>query len=239
MQSTNQLRRVFVWELPVRIFHWINALAIVVLCITGYLIGNPPALMSGAEASFQYTFGKIRFLHFAAAYVFIFNFIFRLYWGFAGNKYANWKNFIPTSRRYFQEVWKVFRIDILLKARTEHLSIGHNALAGFMYFIIFLFSAIMILTGFGLLASMGTWWLPRMFSWVSPLFGSDFDLRNWHHAIMWVFIVFTIIHVYLVMYHDYVEGRGELSSMAGGWKFIEEEIFQAEKAEREQKEKIA
>lgn len=239
MQRVNQLRRVFVWELPVRIFHWLNALAIVVLCITGYLIGNPPALMSSAEASFQYTFGTIRFVHFAAAYIFIFNFLFRLYWGFVGNKYSNWKNFIPTNRRYFQEVWKVFRIDILLKARTEHLSIGHNAMAGFMYFIIFIFSGIMILTGFGLLSSMGTWWLPRMFGWVSPLFGSDFDLRNWHHALMWVFIIFTIVHVYLVMYHDYVEGRGELSSMAGGWKFIEEEVFQSEKQQEEAKEKVA
>ena len=37
---------------------------------------------------------------------------------------------------------------------------------------------------------------------------------------MWFFIVFTMIHVYLVFYHDYVEGRGVISSMAGGWKFI-------------------
>jgi Ni/Fe-hydrogenase 1 B-type cytochrome subunit len=29
--------------------------------------------------------------------------------------------------------------------------------------------------------------------------------------------------VYLVFYHDYVEGRGEISSMGGGWKFIEED----------------
>jgi len=25
--------------------------------------------------------------------------------------------------------------------------------------------------------------------------------------------------VYLVFYHDYVEGRGTMSSMVGGWKF--------------------
>lgn len=38
------LREVYVWELPVRIFHWVNATAIVVLCVTGYIIGNPPAI---------------------------------------------------------------------------------------------------------------------------------------------------------------------------------------------------
>ncbi len=224
-----KLRRVFVWELPVRIFHWLNALAIVVLCVTGYLIGNPPALMSSVEASNRYLFGIIRFLHLSAAYIFIFNFIFRIYWGFVGNKYAQWRNFIPTNRRYFKEIWKVFRIDILLKPRTEHLSVGHNALAGFMYFLVFLASAFMVLTGFGLFADMSTWWLPKFFGWVPALFGgSEFTVRNWHHAMMWFFIVFTIIHVYLVFYHDYVEGRGELSSISGGWKFIEEEVFEAD-----------
>lgn len=39
------LTEVYVWQLPVRIFHWVNALCIVILCITGYIIGNPPAIM--------------------------------------------------------------------------------------------------------------------------------------------------------------------------------------------------
>ena len=43
---------------------------------------------------------------------------------------------------------------------------------------------------------------------------------------MWLFVIFTIIHVYLVFYHDYVEGRGEVSSMGGGWKFVEEDVIQ-------------
>jgi Ni/Fe-hydrogenase 1 B-type cytochrome subunit len=53
---------------------------------------------------------------------------------------------------------------------------------------------------------------------------------------MWVFILFIIIHVYLVFYHDYVEGRGEISSMGGGWKFVSEEnlkkYLEAEEKER-------
>jgi len=46
-------------------------------------------------------------------------------------------------------------------------------------------------------------------------------VRQWHHAMMWFFVIFSMVHVYLVFYHDYVEGRGVISSMAGGWKFIE------------------
>jgi Ni/Fe-hydrogenase 1 B-type cytochrome subunit len=30
-----------------------------------------------------------------------------------------------------------------------------------------------------------------------------------------------MVHVYLVFYHDYVEGRGIISSMTSGWKFVE------------------
>lgn len=227
----HKLRRVFVWQLPVRFYHWLNALLVVVLCVTGYLIGSPPALISGAEASDQYIFGTIRFIHFTAAYLFVFNFIFRVYWGFAGNKYANWKNFIPTNRRFFQEMGKVFRIDVLLAPGKEHLSVGHNAMAGFVYFIFFLASMLMVITGFGLYADMSTWWLAGLFNWVPGLVGGDFILRNIHHSLMWFFIIFSFIHVYLVFYHDYVEGRGEISSMGGGWKFIEEEVFQAEKRE--------
>jgi Ni/Fe-hydrogenase 1 B-type cytochrome subunit len=38
-------------------------------------------------------------------------------------------------------------------------------------------------------------------------------------------VVFAIIHIYLVFYHDYIEGRGTTSSMVGGWKFEREDAF--------------
>jgi Ni/Fe-hydrogenase 1 B-type cytochrome subunit len=66
-------------------------------------------------------------------------------------------------------------------------------------------------------------WLPRLFTWVTPILGSDFAVRQWHHAAMWFFVLFALVHVYLVGYHDYVEGRGTVSSMWGGWKFRREE----------------
>ena len=54
--QTIPYRRVYVWELPVRIYHWLNALSIVVLIITGYLIGNPQAIFNANEAYQQYWF---------------------------------------------------------------------------------------------------------------------------------------------------------------------------------------
>jgi Ni/Fe-hydrogenase 1 B-type cytochrome subunit len=72
-------------------------------------------------------------------------------------------------------------------------------------------------------AAMSHSWLPRLFAWIVPLMGGDFAVRQWHHMLMWFFIIFAIVHTYLVFYHDYVEGRGVTSSMVGGWKFIEKE----------------
>ncbi|MFN5170402.1 MAG: Ni/Fe-hydrogenase, b-type cytochrome subunit [Cyclobacteriaceae bacterium] len=225
------LRRVFVWELPVRYYHWINALCILVLIGTGFIIGDPPAVLTGREAYQNYWFGTTRFIHFLAAYVFLFNFAFRIYWGFVGNQFASWRNFIPTNKKFFQDMWMVMKTDIFMTKREEEKSIGHNRLAGAIYFLTFIAFGIQCLTGFGLYAAMSDWWLPNLFTWVAPLFGGDFILRQIHHWAMWFFILFTVIHVYLVFYHDYVEGRGELSSMAGGWKFIEEDVFKQEKEE--------
>jgi Ni/Fe-hydrogenase 1 B-type cytochrome subunit len=227
--TVHQLRRVYVWEQPVRIYHWLNALTIMVLIATGFYIANPLALQSTKEPSQLFVMGWVRMIHFIAAYIFLFNFIFRIYWAFAGNKYANWKQFVPTSGKFFKEIWVVFKKDILMLRGKEHMSVGHNAMAGFIYFFIFLAFLVQTFTGFGLYASMSTSWFPKLFSWVPAMFGGDIFLRQVHHWTMWFFILFILIHVYLVFYHDYVEGRGEMSSMGGGWKFIEDDVFKQDK----------
>ena len=107
-----RLRRVFVWQLPVRYYHWINAACILVLIATGLIIGNPPAIMTGQEAYSNFWFGTTRFIHFVASYIFLFNFLFRIYWGFVGNCYASWKNFIPTNAKYFKDMWLILKSDI-------------------------------------------------------------------------------------------------------------------------------
>jgi Ni,Fe-hydrogenase I cytochrome b subunit len=45
-----------------------------------------------------YSSGTVRFLHFPAAFLFFFNFVFRIYWGFVGNTYARWPAFIPFKK---------------------------------------------------------------------------------------------------------------------------------------------
>ena len=68
LASASRQTSVYVYEAPLRIWHWVNALAILVLCGTGYLIGSPPPSMQIAEATHQFVFGYIRFAHFAAGW---------------------------------------------------------------------------------------------------------------------------------------------------------------------------
>lgn len=217
--STPRFRRVYVWEFPVRLYHWVNALCVVVLCVTGYLIGRPLAITYSSEAYQQYWFGTVRFLHFVTAFVFFFNFLVRIYWGFVGNTHARWTNFIPTQPAQWAEMIKVLKLDILQAHGQRLITVGHNALAGVIYFLSFLAFLFQSLTGFALYSSMSHSWLPRMFAWITPVMGGDFAVRQWHHVFMWFFVLFVLIHVYLVFYHDYIEGRGTTSSMVGGWKF--------------------
>ncbi|MBS1795565.1 MAG: Ni/Fe-hydrogenase, b-type cytochrome subunit [Acidobacteria bacterium] len=217
--QTIPYRRIYVWELPVRLYHWINALCILLLCISGYLIGNPQKIFAANEAYQQYWFGWVRFTHFAVAYVFVFNFIFRIYWGFVGNRYAKWDRFILYRWDQWKELWDTVLVDVLQARVYGRKIIGHNNLAGFSYFVLFHIFLLQTITGFALYSSMSDAFLPRLFTWIVPLLGGDAWVRQWHHLFMWFFIVFTVIHLYLVFYHDYFEGRGTTSSIIGGWKF--------------------
>ena len=220
--QTPIMRRVYVWEFPVRLYHWVNFACVLTLIVTGFIIGRPLNLPRTGEAYANYYFGTVRFVHFAAAFVFFFNFVGRIYWGFVGNRYARWDQFVPLRPAQLREVAQVLKTDLLLAKGPPIESVGHNAPAGWTYLLTFLVFLFQSATGFGLYAAMSNARLPQLFAWIVPLMGGDFAVRQWHHAMMWFFVLFTMVHVYLVFYHDYVEGRGVISSMAGGWKFIEE-----------------
>lgn len=238
-QTIEGFRRIYVWEAPVRLFHWFNVLSMIILIGTGIIIGNPPAIMSIAEANDQYWFGIVRFTHFVAAYIFMAGILMRIIWAFVGNKYASWRVFFPYTRKGIHNLLHVLKMDIFLgkpkKFDCTELAVGHNALAGMSYFFFFLLMMAQILTGFGLYASMSPGWFAQLFTWVVPLLGGDFSARIIHHVIMWIMIAFSVVHVYLVMYHDWLEGRSEVSSMFGGYKFVRPQRLTKSLTEEESK----
>lgn len=221
--SKPNFHRLYVWEWPVRIYHWATAAAMLVLAGSGLLIGAPVALQTTREAYANYWFGTVRYLHFAAAWIFFWMFVLRMYWMFAGNRFSNWRVFVPAGqfRTFFRNLWDVIRTDILEVVVRPLDFVGHNPLAAMSYSGVFLLSVFQIATGFALYAPMSSSRIPQLFLWVTPLFGSDATMRLWHHGATWAFVVFVIIHVYLVMYHEVVEASGEVSSMVGGSRFVE------------------
>ena len=93
---------------------------------------------------------------------FFFNFVFRIYWGFVGNRYANWKNFIPYTKCHWTEMWDIVKVDILQVECKDNPNLGHNALASFTYFLTFLAFLLQVLTGFGMYAAMSPFVVPTI-----------------------------------------------------------------------------
>jgi len=236
--KTYSFKRAYIWELPVRIFHWVNALAIIVLAVTGYIIADPPVIISGQDPTTIYWFGWLRFAHFASAFIFVATIMMRFYWAFVGNQYANWQAYWPFTKKGIHNLLHVLKVDVFLGDDTEHklsnISIGHNVVAAAAYMGFFVLFLVMIFTGFGLYAPTSEWWFPQLFAWVPSIFGGDFNTRMIHHVTMWLIFVVIAIHVYLVLYHEWLEGRGEVSSMFSGYKFVRSERVDEESEEEEE-----
>ena len=209
---------VYVYEAPVRLWHWVNAFAILVLGITGYFIGSPPPSVPG-EASDSFLFGYIRFAHFAAGYVLTAFFLLRIYWIFVGNHHARQIFYLPFwSVRFWKEVWHEMKWYALL-APAPKKYVGHNPLAQTIMFLFFTVPVIfMIVTGFALYAEGAgiDSWQYALFGWVFAIFTNSQDVHTWHHLGLWVIVTFVITHIYAAIREDIMSRQSIISSMISG-----------------------
>ncbi|MCQ8130377.1 Ni/Fe-hydrogenase, b-type cytochrome subunit [Methylomonas rivi] len=217
---------VYVYELPVRLWHGINALAISVLAVTGYLIAAPLPSPAG-EASAHFLMGYIRFAHFAAGYLLAVGLLGRLYWAYAGNEHARQIFLPPLLSTHF---WDSVRQEILwyaFIAKTPRHYIGHNPLAILaMHFVLVWGTLFMILTGFALYgegAGQGSWQWILFSSWLLPLFGDSQSVHSWHHLVMWAIVCFVLIHIYVAVREDKLSGQSMLSTIANGWRSFKDD----------------
>ena len=103
MQNEN----IKVWDLPVRMFHWLLVLGFVLAYIT---------------AEFH-----ILDVHVLIGYALIALLVFRVFWGFAGNQYARFKSFVFGPKE---------TLEYLRSLRTGHPAhyYGHNPAGALMVF---------------------------------------------------------------------------------------------------------
>lgn len=215
-----RLTTIYVYEAPVRLWHWVSAASIVVLVITGYLIGSPPLSLSG-EASNHFLMGWIRYLHFSAAWIFAVGFAGRILWTFMGNIYTRELFYLPVWRK---DYWKGLLDEILVYAfikKQGEKTIGHNALARTALFFCFTLTGLfMIVSGFALYSD-GTGmdsWEGKVFGWVMPWLGGSLGTHFLHHWGMWVIILFVMIHIYTVTREDIMSRQTLLSAMTNGYR---------------------
>lgn len=212
------LETVYVYEAPVRVWHWVMVLAMIVLAATGYLIGSPPPSISG-EATFSYLFAWIRMIHFIAAWIFAVGFLVRIYWAFVGNHHARSIFIVPVwSGAWWRALFGQAAYYLFLR-KEAHLWVGHNPLAQLAMLLMFVLGSIfMIVTGFGLYAQQWGWGLTMMnlFGWVTVLFGDPQTVRTLHHLGMWYLLLFAMIHIYMAIREDIMSNQTIISTMTNG-----------------------
>jgi len=210
--------RIYAWEFPVRLTHWANFLSILTLSITGFYVGDP---FIHAVSSKQYIMGWIRFIHFVAAYVFLMSVIIRIYWSFAGNRYANIIQWLPFSGEKIADLFNDIKCYLFLDTKST-CKVGHTSLGAFTYFLLYLIFLFQIFSGFALYSvnhSGALWTL--LGGWLLGLMELQ-TVRLYHHLFMYIVLAFVLIHVYLSWTADSKDRNGLISSMFSGWKFMTE-----------------
>ena len=221
---SNPLERVYVWEVPVRLTHWLIVLSIVVLSATGLYIGRPFLVVPG-EARFRFVMGTMKIVHFYAAIVFTLSVLSRVAWMFLGNVYAHWQSFIPVTARRRRGLGGTLRF-YLFGLRKPPGFIAHNPLAGLAYVAVFFLYFVMIGTGLGLYSLDANVHSPlRAFSFLLPLFGGPQSARWIHHVTMWLLLGFAVHHVYSGLLMSQIDQNGTVESIFSGYKFIDPEVL--------------
>jgi len=223
-QRGRQVRSIYVYEAPVRLWHWINALAMVVLAVTGYFIGTPLPTQPG-EAATHFLMGYIRFAHFTAAYIFAVGLLGRIYWAFVGNRHARQIFMLPiTNKHWWSEVFFEVRWYLFLEKHPKKY-VGHNPMAQLMMFFFFTVLAVgMVFTGFAIYsegAGLGSW-QDSLFGWVIPTLGGSLQVHNLHRLGMWIMMSFAIVHIYAAIREDIMSRQSLISTMISGWRMFKD-----------------
>ena len=97
---TNYLKKILVWDIPTRVFHW--ALAI-----------------SFAGAMITQEMERLRLVHITFGYTMLGLVGFRVIWGMIGTRYARFSSFVPSPKKVFAYIRSLF-------SRQPMHTLGHN-----------------------------------------------------------------------------------------------------------------
>ena len=213
---------VYVWQLPVRLAHWLIVGSMLVLTVTGIYIGRPFLIVAG-EARYAFVMGTAKAIHFWAGFVFMASVLMRVVWMFTGNKFARWDKFLPIRQRRYHGILPTLRFYLFAQRKPPGF-IGHNPLAGLAYTVVYALFAIQILIGLALLGMSAHLDSPvRMFAGLLPLIGGAQWARFVHHIVMWLLWGFAAHHVWSSILMSTEEANATVESIFSGHKFVDPE----------------
>ena len=139
------------WDVPTRVFHWVNALAVLGLIATGLeiLTGNLLGLSPAGKVT-------LKSIHVLFGYVMAANLLWRFVWAFVGNRYARWRSILPGGAG-FGGALKAYVASFLTGEPQQY--VGHNPLARIGVTMLFILLLVQMATGL-VLAGTDLFWPP-------------------------------------------------------------------------------
>ncbi|HEX7389881.1 MAG TPA: cytochrome b/b6 domain-containing protein [Acidiphilium sp.] len=173
--------------LPLRIMHWLNALAIVTLIGSGWEIYDASPFLPFVFPQWltigQWLGGAIAW-HLAAIWLLMLNGLFYLVWGVASGHFRE-KFFPLTPRTVLHDAIAALRF------RLPHEVGVYNAVQRLLYLGVIALGILVVLSGLAV-------WKPVQLWWLSDLFGGFFISRVVHFCAMAGISLFIVVHVLLV-----------------------------------------
>jgi thiosulfate reductase cytochrome b subunit len=174
----------------VRILHWINAFAMVLMIMSGWQIYNASPLFEGFTFSSSITLGGwlggALLWHFAAMWILMVNGLIYLALGFATGRF----------RRKLLPITPGGVIADTKAALTGKLS--HDDLTKYNYVQKLLYAGIIIVGVLIVLSGLAIW-KPVQLQWLTALFGG-FDIARYvHFFCMAAIVAFMVVHVVLAL----------------------------------------
>lgn len=163
-----------------RVGHWVHLLNMILLVLSGMQIHFPGFNVFGSMSN-------ARFVHFVDMYLFFFLGVFHVYQFFSTGK---WLTAGPVRRNMRGLGTTIRYYAFLAEEKPEYGK--YNPLQILTYFLLFVISALMAVVGFAL------YW-PVQLAPLVNLFGGIMTLRQVHYVLSWVFISFSVVHIYLIL----------------------------------------
>ena len=189
--------------LPVRIMHWVNAAAMIIMIMSGWKIYDDDVIFSWLRFPDAITLGKwaqngLQW-HFFGMWIVALNGLAYLLYGTITGRFRS--RLFPLSLR---ELILVMHDALTFRLRHDDIT-RYNAVQKLLYIGIMLVGVVVVLSGLAL-------WKPVQFSELAALFYNFQTTRLVHFLCMTAIVLFLVVHVTLAL----IVPRSLLAMLTGG-----------------------